>query len=85
LMMVPAVAGAEGLPRLAPVCAERDLQAITLIEEHGEAQTVGANTLANAFTQVIQARGSCSAGRVSEALRAYDGISLQLVVAQRAQ
>jgi len=62
-------------------CALRDLQLVSAIEAHGEAQDVPADKLADAFFRVMNARTTCAAGRTAEALAIYDGI---VIVAARA-
>jgi hypothetical protein len=54
-------------------CAERDLQLITSIEEHGNANDVAADRLAAAAFSMFQARKLCGSGRDAEALALYDG------------
>src|SRR6266511_3112156 len=48
---------AESVP---PVCVAADLRLTTLIEAHGEAQDVAAETLAQAFFTVRKARKTCN-------------------------
>jgi len=58
-------------PRL---CAARDIEVITLIEDHGAANDVESARLSNAGLTQMQARSACSAGRVTEAIALYDEI-----------
>jgi hypothetical protein len=60
--------------KLANVCAERDIVATTLIEERADSETVPSERLYQAFTTQINARVTCAAGRVGEALALYDRI-----------
>lgn len=57
-------------------CAERDLQYVTLIERHGEAQDVAGHLLAQAFFTMVRARKACSQGREQDAFALYDSIKL---------
>ena len=54
-------------------CAERDVQLITSIEDHGGVNDVASDRLAAAAFSMLQARVLCGAGRESEALALYDG------------
>ena len=51
-----------------------------LIEAHGEAQDVAAETLAQAFFTVMEARKACNHGQVKAAIKLYEGISLHPVM-----
>jgi hypothetical protein len=64
---------AESVP---PVCVAADLRLTTLIEAHGEAQDVAADTLAQAFFTVMEARKACHEGHVEAAMKLYEGIPL---------
>jgi hypothetical protein len=55
-----------------PACAERDRDLITSIEDHGNANDVAPDRLANAALSMLQARGICGNGRETEALALYD-------------
>jgi hypothetical protein len=66
-------------------CANRDLQLITLIEEHGKADIVAPEELTQAFLIVLQARIACYEGRVCEAIALYDGIALGPVLSRGTQ
>lgn len=57
-------------------CAERDLQYVTLIERHGEAQDIAGEVLAQAFFSMVRARKACSQGREQDAFAIYDSIKL---------
>jgi hypothetical protein len=59
-----------------PICSEADLRLVTLIEAHGEAEDVAADTLAQAFFTVLEARTACNEGRVEAAMKLYEGIPL---------
>ena len=55
-----------------PGCSTRDVNAITLIEEHGIAADVPAERLYGATLVVFEARKACKEGRFSEARALYD-------------
>jgi hypothetical protein len=59
-----------------PICNEADLRLVTLIEAHGETQDVAADTLAQAFFTVLEARKACNAGHVEAAMKLYESIPL---------
>ena len=64
-----------GEPASIPVvCANRDLQLVTLVEAHGQGNSVAPQMVADAFFVVMQARVACSEGRVRDAVALYDGI-----------
>jgi hypothetical protein len=71
---------ADGASVLPPICAAADVRLITLIEAHGEAQDVAAETLAQAFFTVIEARKACNAGQVEAAMKLYESIPLREVM-----
>jgi hypothetical protein len=66
----------------ARICAEREVQVITLIEDHGAAMLsgpIGGNeTLGRAGLMLFEARGACYRGRVDEAIALYDTIVTML-------
>jgi hypothetical protein len=69
-----------------PECSTRDVNAITLIEEHGIAADVPAERLYGATLVVFEARKACKEGRFSEARALYDFVlSLGPVPGQTAQ
>jgi hypothetical protein len=55
-----------------PVCAARDLELVTLIEDHGSASDVAPERLAKAGLTQMDARLACSAGRQAEGIALYD-------------
>ena len=61
-------------------CALRDLQLVMSIEAHGEAQDVPGDKLADAYSMMMAAREACAAGRIEEALAAYDRIGFEAPV-----
>lgn len=64
-------------------CASRDLQFITAIEAHGEAQDISAEMLSAAFFSIMKARAACFAGRADEGLAIYDSIVIAPVQSKR--
>ena len=60
--------------QFAEECALKDVAVVTLIEEHGAADDVPADRLANAALTLQRARSACYEGRVGEALALYEGI-----------
>src|SRR5262249_16352902 len=56
------------------LCAARDIDVITLIEDHGAASDVASARLAQAGLTQMRARAACSEGRVTEAIALYDEI-----------
>ena len=61
---------------LSPICAAVDLRFMMLIEAHGEAQDVAAETLAQAFLTVLEARKACNDGQVEAGIKLYESIPL---------
>jgi hypothetical protein len=61
-------------PILSPECSLREVQAITVIEDHGEANDISSERLGEAGLKLLEARIACYKGRVSEALALYDSI-----------
>jgi hypothetical protein len=56
------------------VCAQRDVQLVTQLEQIGEAQAVPGEILYEAFRVLTRARKACKQGRVDLALALYDSI-----------
>lgn len=74
-MMAPGNATAqEQAVRFARACAVKEVAAITVIEDHGDADDLPANWLGDAGQTMLDARLACYAGRVSEALALYDRV-----------
>ena len=69
---------------VSPLCATADVRLVTLIEAHGEAQDVAAETLREAFFTVMEARKACNQGQVDAAMKLYDSIPLRPVVSRAA-
>ena len=70
-------ATAAGSATLLPqICAVADLRITMLIEAHGEAQDVAAETLAHAFLTVLDARRACNEGQIDAAMKLYESIPL---------
>jgi hypothetical protein len=56
------------------VCAQRDVQLVTQLEQAGEAQSLPGEILYEAFRVLTRARKACSQGRVTVGLALYDTI-----------
>ena len=56
------------------VCAQRDVQLVTQLEQIGEAQTVPGEIVYEAFRVLTRARRACKEGRLELALALYDSI-----------
>jgi hypothetical protein len=67
-----AVTGASAAEQ--PTCAARDIEIITLIEDHGAADDLAPEKLAKAGLAQVDARLACSADRKAEGLAIYDDI-----------
>jgi hypothetical protein len=55
-------------------CALKEIEVITFIEQHGDAQDMAPDLLARAGLTLMDARMACYEGRVSEALALYNSI-----------
>jgi hypothetical protein len=79
ISVVPAGAVADSADGALPrSCAVRDLAVFTLIEKHGEAESLKPQVLADAFFEVLAARRACRDGRTSDALGIYDRVGAKL-------
>ena len=67
-------AGAMAQQKPARECLQKDIAAITTIEEHGEAGDVPGERLGKAHMTMLDAREVCAEGRVGEALALYQTI-----------
>jgi hypothetical protein len=67
-----AVAGPSG--SFARECALKEIEVITFIEQHGNAQDMAPDLLARAAFTLMDARMACREGRVSQALALYNSI-----------
>jgi hypothetical protein len=56
------------------LCAQRDLEVVILIEDHGAANDVAPERLAKAFLAQLDARAACSKSHVPEGIALYDNI-----------
>jgi hypothetical protein len=74
-----------GRPAFPLDCARRDVQIVTLLEEHGEAQDIPGDILFEAFWTMKLARDFCYAGEVPEGLALYDSIFVTTTLAARTQ
>jgi hypothetical protein len=85
VLALAAQAGADQAVSFSPVCAARDLEAVTLIEQRGQGEDMASERVANAAFTMILAREVCAEGRVEEALALYDSIigSLRPMLSQR--
>jgi hypothetical protein len=70
--------GSEEDTTLAPICAEREVQVITLLEDHALAQDVASDKLGEAGLARLEAQMTCYQGRVAEAVSIYDRIIVEL-------
>ena len=70
-LATPSTGPAQGM---SAACAERDLQTITFIEQHGEAGDLSAATLGELGLMHMQARRICIAGQETAALAIYSEI-----------
>jgi uncharacterized protein YjiS (DUF1127 family) len=78
------IGGAMAADRVPWDCLAADLRLTTLIEAHGEAQDVAAETLRQAFFTVLEARKACNQGQVEAAMKLYDSIPLRPVISRAA-
>jgi hypothetical protein len=58
----------------ARVCTEQEVKAITSLEDHGIANDVPADQLGAAGLTMLEARSTCYAGKVDEALALYQSV-----------
>jgi len=72
-VMTNAVAQAQAR-QFARECAQMEITAITMIEDHGTVEDLPADQLGNAGLTMLRARTACYGGRVSEALALYQSI-----------
>jgi len=68
---------------ISAACAERDLQAITFIEQRGEAGDLPSTTLGELGLMQQRARLDCLAGQETRALAIYDDILSAVRTAER--
>ena len=54
-------------------CAARDARFVLQLEHYGEQGTMPGEKLYAAFRTMLRARTACSAGRLEEGLKLYDG------------
>ncbi len=72
VLVAPATAAERGT--FTPACAERDLRAVTLIEQQGAGANMASDVLAEAGLTLMQARLNCLAGDEPGALALYDRV-----------
>jgi len=65
---------AQGQRPFAKECAVKEVEVITLIEDHGAAEDIPADQLSNAGLTMLRAQTACYEGRVGEALALYQSI-----------
>lgn len=80
---VATTASAGQAQTISAACAERDLQAITFIEQRGKAGDLPATTLGELGLMHMQARRSCDAGQETKAMAIYDDILGAVRTAER--
>jgi len=68
---------------ISAACGERDLQAITFIEQRGEAGDLPSTTLGEFGLMQQRARLDCLAGQETKALAIYDDILSAVRTAER--
>jgi hypothetical protein len=74
LAMTISATAQEQAGQFAPECAQKEITAITLIEEHGAADDLPADRIGSAGLTLLRARSACYEGRVGEALALYESI-----------
>jgi hypothetical protein len=74
LNVIPPAATVAQDNRFARVCAEHEVNAITSLEDHAAANDVPADQLSAAGTTMLEARMTCYAGKVNEALALYERV-----------
>ncbi len=71
---VAATMGGQSRALSAAACMRPDVDAITWLEQRGEAQDMPGEQIFDKFMTVLHARAACRDGRVAEGLAMYDGI-----------
>ena len=56
------------------LCASRDIEAVTLVEDHGEADDIAPEQLAKAALTQMEARFACSGGHMEEGMALYNDV-----------
>jgi len=56
-------------------CAARDLQLLTVLEQHENAGSIPADKISEALLEMMHARLVCHQGRVLDALAIYDAVA----------
>ena len=72
-MTLSAIAQAQAV-QFARECALKEIQVITVIEDHGAAEDLPAARLGDAGLTMLRARSACYEGSVGEALALYESI-----------
>ena len=65
-------------PSFAAICADREVQVITLLEDHARVLDVSSDALSEAAFARMEAQAACYEGRVVDAVAIYDGIVARL-------
>ena len=66
---------AEIFPR---VCLDREVATLTLIEDHAMAEDKAADALSGAYSDLLDARALCYAGKTADGGSAYDAVARRL-------
>lgn len=78
--IVTSVLGIDGAPAVAQdaasklLCAARDVEVVTLIEDHGAADDIAPEKLAKAALTQMDARVACSNGHMEDGIALYNDI-----------
>ena len=78
--IVTSVLGIDGAPAVAQdaasmrLCAARDVEVVTLIEDHGTANDIAPEKLAKAGLTQMDARVACSNGHMGDGIALYNDI-----------
>jgi hypothetical protein len=78
--IVTSVFGIDGAPAVAQdatskrLCAARDIEVVTLIEDHGAANDIAPEKLAKAGLTQMNARVACSNGHMEDGIALYNDI-----------
>lgn len=77
--------GAEAAVSFDPICAAKDLNATTRIEELGINEEVSSDKLAIAGLMLMTARATCAHGRIAEALEQYETLLVHTLASVEAR
>lgn len=76
---------AEAAVSFDPICAAKDLNATTRIEELGINEEVSSDKLATAGLMLMTARATCAHGRIAEALEQYETLLVHTLASVEAR